>query len=426
MGIFAPVQEPTVEQRDWLTDDTTMWEGPLTASGARVNQDSAMRLSTTYRCVSLITNAIATMPVDLAIKLGPIRFTIDRAEERPLWMSHPYPPDPSMTWMEHAAQVTTSLLLDGNFFTFVPGGIFDPSVLMLLDPRRVEVKASSSKVPYYIITNAAGQKIAEVDPMRMLHGTWLRMPGALRGMSPIEAARQTIGAGLATEDFAARFFGQGAALSFGVEYPGHLTTDQQDTLREQMKKNYSSSKKSHSIGVLTDGAKFVTGLGITNEQAQFLETQKFNKEQIGMIYGVPPHMLGSQEPGASSYNSTEIRGDEFREYCVLHYGRRIADAYQRLVEVPDRLQGSNASAQFSFNFNVIAQANQKARYEAYGVGIEKGFLTPGEARAKEDLPPKPGDEHLYMQQQMVPLGTMPVVVPQVTRPVRPALSAGGE
>lgn len=422
MGIFAPVREPIVEeQRDWLTDDTTMWDGPLTSSGARVNQDSAMRLSTVWGCVRLLSNTIATAPTDVVVRIGASRFP---EFTKPSWLSNPFPADPSMTWTEHIGQVVTSLLLDGNFFVFVPGSIFDPSVLMVLDPRRVEIKATSSQVPYYIVRNAAGQKIAEVDPMRMLHGTWLRMPGALRGISPIEAARQGIGAGLATEDFAARFFGQGTALSFGVEYPGHLTDQQKDDLRESMRKNYASSKKSHSIGVLTDGAKFVTGLGITNEQAQFLETRRFTVEDIaGRIFGIPPHKMGSQEAGASSYNSVEIRNLDYRQDAVLPLARRIEDPYNRLVEVPDGISAANASAQFMFNLDGIARADLKTRYEAYGVGIEKGFLKPKDAREKEDLPPADGDDHLYMQSQMVPLGSVPVVI---SKPERPALPAGGQ
>jgi len=420
MGIFAPVAAPIEEKRDWLTDDDWMWEGPRTASGVRVTRESAMRLSTVWGCVRLLSNTIATAPTDVIVRIGPARFP---EFEKPSWLSNPYPADPSMTWTEHIAQVATSLLLDGNFFTFVPNSVFDPSVLMVLDPRKVEIKRHSSMVPYYVIRNDQGQVIAEVDVMHMLHGTWLRMPGSMRGISPIDAARQGIGAGLATEDFAARFFGQGTALSFGVEVPGHLDEEQKDKLRESMKKNYASSKNSHSVGVLTDGAKFVTGLGITNEQAQFLEARRFTVEDIaGRIFGIPPHKMGSQEPGASSYNSVEIRNLDYRQDAVLPLSRRIEDPYNRLVEVPSGVNAPGASAQFMFNLDGIARADLKTRYEAYGIGIEKGFLKPRDAREKEDLPPADGDDKLYMQAQMGPLGERAVVV---TRPVRPALPAGG-
>ena len=180
--------------------------------------------------------------------------------------------------------------------------------------------------------------------MRMLHGAWLKPPGKLRGLSPIEAARQGIGLGLTAEEFGARFFGQGTTLSYGVEVPGAMTDAQREELRANLRKRHSGTQNAHSVSVLTGGAKFVPGLGITNDQAQFLELRKFQVEDIARWYGVPPHMLGSQEPGASSYNSVEMRGIEFREYAVLPLVRRIEDTYDRLVEVPEGLSTANASA----------------------------------------------------------------------------------
>lgn len=400
--------QSTDERRDWLSDDDSMFEGRVTASGQRVTRESALGLSTVWACVRLLTNAIATLPADIVVSLGATRFTLDRPDERPGWLSTPDPSDPTMTSTEHFAQVAASLLLDGNFFTWAPRGVFSPSPLIVLDPRRVEVKRG----PVYEITNEYGQVIERTDAMHMLHGAWLKMPGAVRGLSPIEAARQGIGLGLIAEEFGARFFGQGTTLSYGVEIPGPVTDDQRETLRANLKKRHSGTARAHDVAVLHSGAKFVTGLGVTNEQAQFLELRKFTVEDIARWYGVPPHMVGSQEPGASSYNSVEQRSLEFREYAVLPLVRRIEDPYQRLVEVPNRLRGANASASFRFNIDAIARADIKTRFEAYGAGVTAGILKPDEARALENLAPVPGGNVTYMQQQMVPLGTMPQAAPQ--------------
>jgi HK97 family phage portal protein len=398
-------QPAPTERRDWLSDDDWMFEGTATASGARVNRDSAMRLSTVWACVRLLTNTVATLPRDIVITLGPTSFALDRPDEIPPWLSSPYPADPTMTATEHFAQVTASLLLDGNAFTYVPGSVDYPDNLIVLDPRRVEIKADGL-VPYYIIRNSAGEKVAEVDAMSMLHSTWLKMPGALRGLSPVESARQGIGLGLSAEEFGSRFFGQGAALSFGVEVPGSLTEDQKEDLRKALRKKYGGTQNSHSVGVLTGGAKFATGLGITNEQMQFLELRKFGVEDIARWFGVPPHLVGSQEPGASSYNSVEQRSLEFRQYSVLPLVRRIEDAYQRLVDVPARLR-PDGRASFRFNLEGLARADMKTRYESYQLGINGGFLKPNDARSLENLGPVPGGDATYMQSQMVPLGTSP-------------------
>lgn len=401
MGIFTP-QFAAAETRDavdWLHDDDAMFDGPPTAAGVRVTQSSAMRLSTVWGCVRLLSNTISTAPTDLIVRIGTARFPEFR---KPSWLVMPNPNDPSLTWTEHVGQVAVSLLLDGNFFVHVYPYVLDPQVLTVIPPSRVRVKTG----PLYDILDEAGRVVRTVGPMEMLHGTWVRMPGAVRGISPIEAARQGIGAGLATEDFGARFFGQGSALSFGVEYPGKMDKQKLDDFREQMAKNYASSKKSHAVGILTDGAKFVTGLGITNEQAQFLDTRRFTVEDIaGRIFGIPPHKMGSQEAGASSYNSVEIRNLDYRQDAVLPLARRIEDPYNRLVEVPDTIRDPNATADFRFNLDGIARADLKTRADAAKSFVEGGIKTPNEARALEDLPPLTGGERIYMQQQMVPVGT---------------------
>ena len=411
-SLFA--SSAATERRDWLSDDESMYSGSTTASGVRINQDRAMTQSTVWACVRLLTNTIATLPTDLVASIGRAKFTLDRPEERPSWLVNPDPSDPTMTSTEHFAQVAASLLLDGNFFTYAPLSVYDPSVLIVLDPRRVDVKSGANRRPFYDVRDDMGRLVQTVDAMHMLHGAWIKMPGTLRGLSPVEAARQGIGLGLTAEEFGGRFFGQGASMSFGVEVPGGLTDPQKQELRDALRKAHAGTRQSHNIGVLTGGAKFVTGLGITNEQAQFLELRKFQVEDIARWFGVPPHMVGSQEPGASSYNSVEQRSLEFREYAVLPLVRRIEDPYQRIVQAPDRLQG--ASIGFKFNLSALARADLKTRYESYGQGIQSGVLKPDEARALEDLPPVPGGDVTYMQSQMVPLGTPPAPPPAPPEP----------
>lgn len=404
MGIFAR------SLADWPTPDEMtasefrddyLWAGTSTASGRRVNRESAMQLSTVWACVRLLTNAIATLPTDIIVSIGGRRFP---EFTKPPWLAAPDPEDPTMTPTEHFAQVAASVLLDGNFFTLCPNSVFEPSPLIVLDPRRVGIR-KEGRSPLYDVRDDRGQLIATVDAMHMLHGFWIRLPGQLRGLSPLEAARQGIGLGLTAEEFGARYFGQGTTLSYGVEVPGPMTDQQREDLRANLKQRHAGTKNAHSVAVLTNQAKFVTGLGVTNEQAQFLELRKFQVEDICRWYGVPPHMVGSQEPGASSYNSVEQRSLEFREYAVLPLGRRIEDPYQRIVEPPDQVRARGATAAFHFNFAAIARADLKTRYEAYDVGIRSGVLKPNESRALEDLPPVPGGDLTYMQSQMVPLGT---------------------
>lgn len=405
-----------IDNTDFLTNDNDMLYGPQTGAGVRVNVTNAMRLSAVWGCVRLLVNAVATLPVDIIVKVGPNRFP---EFQKPSWLINPNPADPTMTKTEYFAQITASLLLDGNFFVHCPNTVFDPSILIVLNPALVEVKTVRG-VPEYTVRDQTGRIVLTCGPLNMLHGTWIKMPAANRGLSPIDAARQGIGTGLATEDFAGRFFGHGSALSFGVEVPGVLTDVQKTQFRQDMKDNYAGTKNSHSVGVLTGGAKFITGLGITNEQAQFLQTREFTVEDISSrIFGIPAYMMGIQRSGASSYASVEQRALDFKQFAVMPLLVRIEDPHQRIVQVPEAFASTRATAQFMFNQDGLARADLKTRYDSYLAGITGSVLAPNEARALEDLPPIPGGDSVYRQMQYVPLDTPiakapPPVVPEPT------------
>jgi HK97 family phage portal protein len=256
--------------------------------------------------------------------------------------------------------------------------------------------------------------------MQMLHGRWLPLPGVLRGISPLEAMRLSFGSAIATQDHAARFFGQGASLAFGVEVPGTLTPEQKKDLGDSLRKRYAGLQNSHAIGVLTAGAKFITGLAPTPEQAQFLGTRHFEVEDLCRPYGVPPAMAGSTEPGAASFASTDNYDKWFKERAVQPLAEKIEDQYDRLAPVPETITVAGASAAFKFNLDAVYRVSLLARYQAYGEGVRGGFLKPNEARALEDRPPvADGGDSLYMQQQMVPisdLGATKATEPLDTQP----------
>ena len=404
MGLFARALagQPT-EQRNWLTDDDWMWSGGATASGATVTRESALRISTVYRCVNLLADVISTLPKDIVVSIGSGRFVEER--DRPFWLTYPYPADPTITADEHFSQVVVSLALDGNAYVLAPNGVDYADALLVLDPRQVEVTRGRGMVPVYTLLNDRGQRTGEVGPHEMLHITRLRLPGQMKGLSVLEQARQAFGLGITAEEYGARYFGQGTTLSYGVEVPGAMTDAQREDLRANLKQRHAGTKNAHQVAVLTNAAKFVTGLGVTNEQAQFLELRKFTVEDIARWFGVPPHLVGSQEPGSSSYDSVDKTSLNFGKFNISPFVSRIEGQYNRLVKVPDNIGAPNATASFHMDLRGLERADIKTRYESYQLGVMNGFLKPNEPRAWEDLPPLPGGDKTYMQQQMVPLGS---------------------
>jgi HK97 family phage portal protein len=401
----------TVNAADWLNDDED--EGSRTPSGVRVNRAVALGLTTIWRCVDLLSSAVAMAPTDVTVKVGGRSFP---EYVKPGWLSTPNPANPNYNGSDYFSEVALSVLLEGNFFTFVYPHVFDPQVLVLLDPARVEVKPG----PLYEVRDETGRVIGTFGPAEILHGWWIRLAGALRGISPLEVLRRGIGSAVAAEDHGARFFGQGAALSFGVEVPYTMTPEKKTDLQSQLKRRYAGALNSHAIGVLSDGAKFVPGLAPTPEQAQMLATRKFSVEDLCRPYGVPPSMAGSQEPGAASYASAAVWDMQFKQRAVQPLATRIERRHERLFEVPDGISSPSAEVQFRFNLDAIARADLLTRYQVHEIAIRSGLSTPDEERALEDRAPLPGGNRLYMQSQMVPidmLGMTPAA------PAAPAVEA---
>lgn len=401
MGLLARRWEEGVrgagDDTGWYTrDDDVDGYGRRTSSGIRVSQSVALSLTTVWRCVDLLSSTVSQAPKDIYVKVGGRSF---QEFGKPEWLIQPDPTNYGLTINDHFQQVAVSLLIDGNFFTLALPSVYEPRLVKSLPPSRVNVKDG----PTYEILDARGNVYATLGPDQILHGTWLRPAGAMRGISPLESLRRAIGSAVAAEDHAGRFFGQGTQLAYGIEVPGTMTPQQKKDFRESLREDYAGPSNAHRPGILTAGAKFVPGLAPTPEQAQMLATRKFSVEDLCRPYGVPPNMAGSQEPGASSFASAEIWRSEFRDYAVLPLATRIEAHYNRLVQVPDTVADPNATAQFKFNLDHVVRSDILTRYQAYKEGVLAGVLKPSEAREKEDLAPVDGSDQLFMQSQMQPV-----------------------
>lgn len=214
-------------------------QGP-TWSGATVTQDSALTLSAVYTSVSLIADAVSSLPVDVVRTVGQTR----KPATGPVWLNSPNPFDTPFDFWQ---KVMTSLLMDGNAFVRVIRSSQGKVVaLMPLDPRtvRVELTEDQSGVLYKFGDTTLSAR-------DVVHVKGFAQASSLRGLSPLESARQTIGAGLATQEFGARFFRQGTTMSGVIEHPGNPKPGEVAILARMLKKSHAGTKNSHAVGVLT-------------------------------------------------------------------------------------------------------------------------------------------------------------------------------
>jgi HK97 family phage portal protein len=341
-------------------------EGRPTASGEPVTVESALCLSTVWGCVRLLADSVSTLPLH-----------VYRGEDRDPIPTPPLLQRPSADFPELADwlwAVMASLLLRGNAWGVITdrrGAGLLPSQVDLVHPDRVAV-----------VTNGDGTQTIRIngEPYNradLFHVKAFPWPGSLLGLSPIAYARESIGLGLGAEKYGAKLFGDSAIPS------GVLTSDQKlgQDAADHFKARWSAAHKGkREIAVLGQGAKFQP-ITISPDEAQFIQTQKFNVSTICRFYGVPPEMMGGETAGHEAYTSPEMRGADFLTFTLRPWLLRIERGVSGLLPSTQRAK---------FNAGGFLRATLKEQYEALSIGVSGGFVMPNEAREKLDLPALPG------------------------------------
>jgi HK97 family phage portal protein len=357
-----------------------------------VDRQTAMTLSAVWAAVRLLSSAVSRMPVDILRSVD----GIPAPASAPRWLRRPVVANPNLTRIDHFAQVMTSVLLDGNAFVLtIRDDSGDVSELVVLDPREVEVAQNSDLSPRYIV----GTSRTVYGWREILHILLQPFPGMLRGMSPVESARNVFGSGLAAQEYGNRFFGQAATPSGVIQVPaGSKVTI--DELKEGWVTKHTGLAQAHTPGVLTGGAEWKP-MSITNEQAQFLGSRQFSVAEVARWYAVPPHMIGDVERSTSWGTGIEQQGIGFVTYSLNDYLVLLEVAYSRIVPAADTY--------LRFNRNALQRGDFKARVDGYKTLWGIGVLNADEILALEDRPPQPNG---MGQKYYIPLNYASVGVPR--------------
>jgi HK97 family phage portal protein len=344
---------------DWGDGATTQ-----TWSGANVTTANATQLLTVYACTRFIADGISTLPVDVlrrAADGSPIP-----ANRAPEWIAQPTADLDFISW---CGQVLSSLLLAGNAYCVVSraGGVIDE--MIPIDPTKVEVHRDRGRKGYRVNGK-------DVDPFSILHIPGVMWPGSDVGLSPVEAARQSIGTGMSAQEYAGRFFAQDSTPGGVIEVPGEMTPEKTSAMAKAWAKKHAGKSKNGLPGVLVGGASWKQ-TSVTNEQAQFLETRQFTATEIaGQMFLIDPAEMGLPVAGSSlTYANLEQRNARKVQVTFLPWIIRVERALTGLLPRPQYLK---------FNVNGLLRGDMKTRFEAYGLGIDKKFMVPNEARAFED------------------------------------------
>lgn len=340
-------------------------------SGTVINSDTAMQLNAVYSAVSLISDTISTLPIDAYIRSQGARYAL---RPRPVWVTKP---DVDTTKEAFYGAAIVSLLLEGNVFIRVfrnpRGEIVDMKVLNPLD---VEVKRNGQG--RLIFNVKAETRALTQDEIVFIPD--VVMPGAIRGISRVDALKENFGLASALEKYAARFFGSGTQTSGVLEVPGNLTAEQAKTMQEAFDSRHRGWARAHKTAIITGGAQYKP-TNVPNDQAQFLDSRRMAVEDVARAFNIPPHLLGL--PGTNTYASVEQNNIAF----VTHTLRPIAQKLEGAMTALLAQETGKEAAFIKFSIDGLLRADINARTESYARGLQSGYYKINDIRRFEDLEP---------------------------------------
>lgn len=396
---------PITYQQGWAAD--LIVQGQTTYAGTNVSQDSALRMVAVWAAVSIIADNAAGMPLQT--------FSSSKGNAptaAPGWL---YQPNAEMTPFDFWHRVLVSMLLDGNAYIYIArNAAGTPVDLVPVHPYRVNI--TRDPITFELLYHVQGEPFTSYE---LLHIPAFTMAGVLKGLSPIEHARQSIGLGLTAEEFAARFFSQGASMSGVIETPKDLTEAQAKILAKSFQAAHSGTKKAHIPAVISNGGQWKQ-LSVTPEQAQFLQTRGFQNQQIAALFRVPAYLL---DPSVQSSwgKGIEEQNRAFVQFTLAPWLTRIEQAISYFL-FPVRSQF------VKFNLDSLLRGRTKDRYDAYSMGIAAKFITPNEVRALEGMDPLPGGDDFPVTPVAIQVGpsTHPTPPPAVETPNDPEGDTPGD
>lgn len=345
--------------------------GGTTDAGVQVSENTSLTFSAVYSAVRVIAESLAVLPLQVFKSSDKGR---DLLRNHPLYFrlhDEPNGYQSSFTWRETSA---AHQCLWGNAYSFIHRDkLMRAQEFESIHPQRVAVNFDAAKRKIFYVID--GQHI--VEQSNMLHIPALSLDG-IKGKSPIQVARESIGLGLAMQKFGGRFFGSGANLSGVLEHPGKLGEVAHKHLKDTWQKQRAGIDNSHSTAILEEGMKYQR-IGVPPEEAQFLTSRKFQVTEIARWFRLPPHLLADLE--RSNISNIEPLDIGFVKYSLAPWLKRWEQELNRkLLTEQEKREG----VYFEFNVDGLLRGDIRTRAEWYSKMIAARVLSPNEVRRMEN------------------------------------------
>ncbi len=401
MGIFTGMFKSRDKPENRTAGSAYTFYMGGTTSGKAVTERSAMQMTAVYSCVRILAEAVAGLPLHL------YKYNDDGGKEKaidhPLYRLLHDEPNPEMSSFVFRETLMTHLLLWGNAYAqIIRNGKNEVVALYPLMPNKMSVDRDENGHLYYTYYRGSDEAIKNkefavtLQPSDVLHIPGLGFDG-LVGYSPIAMAKNAIGMAIACEEYGAKFFANGATPGGVLEHPSTIKDPQR--VRESWQAAFGGSSNSNKVAVLEEGMKY-TPISISPEQAQFLETRKFQINEIARIFRVPPHMVGDLEK--SSFSNIEQQSLEFVKYTLDPWVIRWEQSIMRAL-----LSNTEKKDYFvKFNLEGLLRGDYQSRMNGYAIGRQNGWMSANDIRELENLdriPVEEGGDLYLINGNMLPL-----------------------
>ena len=368
-----------------------------TWAGKSVTERSAMQTTAVYACVRIISETVASLPLHV------YEYT-DNGKERvythPLYKLLHDIPNPEMNSFIMREVMMSHLLLWGNSYSqIIRNGRGEIIALYPLMPEKMRIdRADDGRLYYTYTSDKQGTFIFRRE--EILHIVGLGFDGLI-GYSPIAMAKNAVGLAIAAEEYGSSFFSNSGTPSGVLEHPGVLK--EPEKVREAWNEAYGGSSNAHKVAVLEEGMHF-NAISINPHEAQFLETRKFQVNEICRIFRVPPHMIADLEK--SSFNNIEQQSLDFVTNTIRPWLVRIEQSiFQQLFTEEEQQEYF-----VKFNVDGLLRGDFQSRMRGYSIGIQNGFMSPNDVRELEDMnliPEELGGNRYLCNGNMISIGAAP-------------------
>ncbi|HML40359.1 MAG TPA: phage portal protein [Bellilinea sp.] len=356
--------------------------------------ERSLQSSAVWACVRLLAESAAALPLHLYQRQAGGR---RRAEGHPLYGVLHDAANDEMTAYELRRLQMVQLGLRGNSYAYIEwNNRGDITALWPINPASVAIlrEAGTNRRWYGVeLPERFGRQWVVLPDERIWHLRGLGVDGEV-GLTPIQVHRNSIGLALATEDYGSRFFSNGAQPGFVLVHPNKLSDSAYTRLKEAWENRHMGLENAHKVAILEEGLK-PEKLGVSPEEAQFLETRKFQVSEIARIYHVPPHMVGDLDK--ATFSNIEHQGIEFVVYSLMPWLINLEQSAGLKLLTPTERK----TYFVKHSVEGLLRGDTASRYAAYAVARQWGWMSANDVRELEDMNPVEGGD-IYL----VPMNMM--------------------